>query len=743
MSVPDAVDGVRASVGADAPVAESSSESSAPVAPRSFFDDLPSWGDHRPSLAGAPPAPPAVAAGSAATEPLSEAAGSEASDRPQLPSSETLSLEMPLPMTARPETAPSVLPTGVPETVEAPEPSTTSGAPTTYSSPVAGAPATPAVPPAASDVVERTLAAVPSHDGSGPSSPDPVPGDAESAGPPRAGSPTRGGALEPGGAAYVAGGVPAPRVPGPLTDVTTASTDDSEGPPEVGYDYLFGRTVDRDAYLAKLVALGERSDEHADADEPVRVRPTTKDQPAAASAVLGADSTNSAEPPGADPAALPQIATPAGPASQASNAGLLISSVPWATRKDPASSNATTPVTPRPPDARPPTPTTPTTPVPMGPPVGGWPTPQVPGAPVVGPVDESITTDHHAEAEAEVPPHPAVPPFPGAPAPFASREEPPAPAPRVTSVPGPPRAAPPSPVSPLSPNTPESLPRPVSRATETAAAGAQFYSGRPSATASPTRPSEAVTPVPSLTGDDRPETTPPVLASAVTGPTPLLPPPAPSASVDTVAMPALTAVPEIPRVSADPDLTATADEPEKVKPDEPDEPDDRTVDRSALLARDQGTGPSVMGVLCPAGHPNAPDRSRCRQCSEEIAAQQPTMMLRPPLGFLRLTSGDVVTLDRGVILGRAPKPPLDVPAAFRPHVVRVASPRKDVSRTHLEVVLDGWHVLVRDLDATNGSTVTIPGRPPVRLRADEQQVIEPGTRISLADEVELTFEVER
>ena len=117
-------------------------------------------------------------------------------------------------------------------------------------------------------------------------------------------------------------------------------------------------------------------------------------------------------------------------------------------------------------------------------------------------------------------------------------------------------------------------------------------------------------------------------------------------------------------------------------------------------------------------------------------------MPRPSLGVLRLSSGDVVTLDRSVLLGRSPKPGDGLAASDRPHVVKVPSPERDVSRNHLEVVLEGWHVLVRDLGTTNGSTVTLPGRGPVRVRAHDQQVLEPGSVVSMADEVSFTFEVQ-
>jgi hypothetical protein len=170
---------------------------------------------------------------------------------------------------------------------------------------------------------------------------------------------------------------------------------------------------------------------------------------------------------------------------------------------------------------------------------------------------------------------------------------------------------------------------------------------------------------------------------------------------------------------------------------------DATVDRSALLAGRASavSGPTVLAVLCPAGHSSPPHSGVCRLCGREIPPQQPFQTARPALGLLRLASGDVVQLDRGVLLGRSPKVNAELSAADRPHLVRVTSAQNDISRNHVEIVLEGWHVLIRDLGSTNGTTVALPGQHPVRLRPSDQQVIEPGTVITLADEVSLTYEV--
>jgi len=208
------------------------------------------------------------------------------------------------------------------------------------------------------------------------------------------------------------------------------------------------------------------------------------------------------------------------------------------------------------------------------------------------------------------------------------------------------------------------------------------------------------------------------------------PPPAPS------LLPPVTPAPPSVDAGAPP---ISAGEP-------PVDADEQTVDRSALIearrvAREGApAGPSVLAVLCSAGHPTPPHADSCRLCGSPIPGQEPFTMARPPLGALRFSTGDVVSLDRSVLIGRAPKVVAEVAVTDRPHVVKVPSPQRDVSRNHVEVVLEGWHVLVRDLGTTNGTTVALPGEQPIRLRANDQQVLEPGSVVSLADEVSFTFD---
>jgi len=171
-----------------------------------------------------------------------------------------------------------------------------------------------------------------------------------------------------------------------------------------------------------------------------------------------------------------------------------------------------------------------------------------------------------------------------------------------------------------------------------------------------------------------------------------------------------------------------------------------TVDRAALRAAAEAAadapivaGPTVLAGRCPQGHLSPPHAATCRVCRAPMPPQEGFEMARPTLGTLRLSTGSVVTLDRGVVFGRAPDAPADAPE--RPHLVRLESPENDISRAHAEIVIDGWNVYVRDLGSTNGTAVTLPGQPPQRIRPHDLQLLEPGSTVTLADEVTFAFEV--
>lgn len=165
-----------------------------------------------------------------------------------------------------------------------------------------------------------------------------------------------------------------------------------------------------------------------------------------------------------------------------------------------------------------------------------------------------------------------------------------------------------------------------------------------------------------------------------------------------------------------------------------------TIDREQLKGHGGAVGPIVVAARCPHGHLSPAYAGVCRVCRQPLPAQQPFEVPRPPLGVLRLQNGDTVLLDRGAVLGRSPR----LPSGWtdeQPNLVKIHDPERDISSQHVEVRLDFWHVLVRDLGSTNGTEVILPGTEPVALRPHDPMAIEPGTRIVLAGVFDITFEV--
>ncbi len=108
-------------------------------------------------------------------------------------------------------------------------------------------------------------------------------------------------------------------------------------------------------------------------------------------------------------------------------------------------------------------------------------------------------------------------------------------------------------------------------------------------------------------------------------------------------------------------------------------------------------------------------------------------------GRVRVSTGQVVTLDRTVIIGRRPRS-ARAGGANLPHLIAVDSPQQDISRSHLEIRPEGDTVVVIDLHTTNGSTLLRSGAEPVRLHPGEQTIVLSGDVVDLGDGVEVVFE---
>lgn len=156
--------------------------------------------------------------------------------------------------------------------------------------------------------------------------------------------------------------------------------------------------------------------------------------------------------------------------------------------------------------------------------------------------------------------------------------------------------------------------------------------------------------------------------------------------------------------------------------------------------------PQILGRPCPQGHPNPPTADRCRTCGADLVGDA-ELVSRPALGQMIVTGGvqqtpgrpQVVELDRPVIVGRRPRTN-NASADRTPRLVTVASPDQDISRSHVEITLEEWHVLVADLATTNGTTLLRAGQAPRRLHPNEKVIVVEGDVVDLGDGATLTFE---
>jgi hypothetical protein len=148
-------------------------------------------------------------------------------------------------------------------------------------------------------------------------------------------------------------------------------------------------------------------------------------------------------------------------------------------------------------------------------------------------------------------------------------------------------------------------------------------------------------------------------------------------------------------------------------------------------------GPTVQALLCPNQHANPPQLTTCRVCHTSLMAA-PVHIARPVLGTLRFTDGTTVSLDRPVLIGRNPKVETGL-AGEIPQVVRL-DVGPGLSRTHAVVRLEGWQVLLEDLNSANGTIVRLPGREPRRLHPGEPVLLEVGADVDLGGEINCVFD---
>jgi hypothetical protein len=121
-----------------------------------------------------------------------------------------------------------------------------------------------------------------------------------------------------------------------------------------------------------------------------------------------------------------------------------------------------------------------------------------------------------------------------------------------------------------------------------------------------------------------------------------------------------------------------------------------------------------------------------------IPGQPPAPDVTVPVARLVISNGDVVDVDRAVVIGRAPEA-RRFSETEQPRLVTVPSPHLEISSTHVEVRpgsgADHGSAVVTDLGSTNGTVLVQPGLGPEDLAPGVAVQLVPGALIDLGDGV--------
>lgn len=99
---------------------------------------------------------------------------------------------------------------------------------------------------------------------------------------------------------------------------------------------------------------------------------------------------------------------------------------------------------------------------------------------------------------------------------------------------------------------------------------------------------------------------------------------------------------------------------------------------------------------------------------------------------IHIGNHQAIPLDAPALIGRRPSSPR-IAGSVHPKLIRVPSPTREISSTHVEIRQEGSAVVVTDLDSTNGTLVSVPGFSSRKLRQGESVAVTPGTVVELGD----------
>jgi hypothetical protein len=166
--------------------------------------------------------------------------------------------------------------------------------------------------------------------------------------------------------------------------------------------------------------------------------------------------------------------------------------------------------------------------------------------------------------------------------------------------------------------------------------------------------------------------------------------------------------------------------------------EEEELGRTVVRADSSAPGPAVVGDH--DGETISLAQAQALRTADPQTAPPPLAPPRPPApGRLRVSTGQVVPLNRTVVLGRRPRS-TRITGTDLPHLIAVESPQQDISRSHVELRVEGDSIIATDLHTTNGTVLLRSGSDPVRLHPGEGTVVVSGDVLDLGDGITVAVE---
>jgi hypothetical protein len=153
-------------------------------------------------------------------------------------------------------------------------------------------------------------------------------------------------------------------------------------------------------------------------------------------------------------------------------------------------------------------------------------------------------------------------------------------------------------------------------------------------------------------------------------------------------------------------------------------------------------GPAMERMVPPPAAPTPPTSDTTGDDEEtQVGAFAPSHLAggeeASPVARLIFSSGQVVDVDRAIVIGRSPEARRT--ADDRSRLVTVPSPHQEISSTHLEIRpgagADEGSAMATDLGSTNGTVVVQPGQPAADLSPGIAVALQTGAILDLGEGV--------